>query len=88
MFLLFANEAYYASGGWGDFRGAFSSKEEAASAGRLLLGTTLKVGGPEDDIRVFIDWWHVVDLASNSIVAASRVQAYCGPEIDASILDT
>lgn len=32
MFLLFAYDTYYPSGGWNDFRGAFHTLEEAKAA--------------------------------------------------------
>ena len=85
MFALFANQYYYASGGWGDFRGTFASKDEAVQRGIGLLGSLLKVGthyddaDPEDDITIEIQWWHVVDLDKEIIVAGSRHQAHQHP---------
>lgn len=48
-YLLFYGDAYYPAGGWGDFRGAFDTIEEAHAA-------YMKAPGWKPD------WWHVVDL--------------------------
>ncbi len=52
MFLLFAGDNYYPSGGWSDFRGQYLTRELAEQAAS----------------SVRCDWWHVVDLSTLSEV--------------------
>lgn len=56
-FLLFGGDNYYPQGGWGDFKGSFTSGEaairEAANWGW--------------------DWWHVIDLMDGAVVTAKPV---------------
>lgn len=56
-FLLFAGEAYYPSGGWWDYQGAFGSLEEAKAA----IGKNERGEDP--------DWWHIIDANSKKCVA-------------------
>lgn len=53
MFLLFAGDSYYPSGGWDDFRGQYLTREQAERAAASIR----------------CDWWHVVDLSSLSQVS-------------------
>lgn len=52
-FLLFAGDAYYPRGGWGDFVGSFDTEVEA-------IAEAAKIGG---------DWYHVVDAEIGQEVA-------------------
>ncbi len=52
-FALFCGDACYPSGGWKDFNGTFSSKEEAIVAAAN---------------KSSCDWWQVVDLMTESII--------------------
>lgn len=52
-YLLFAGDQYYPCGGWNDFRGGFSSIEDARDATR------------DKDF----DWWHVIDIQTGQRVA-------------------
>lgn len=54
-YLLFAGGFYYPSGGWDDFRGSYSTPEEAKEVAESLT---------------YIDWWHVVDSETEEIVSA------------------
>lgn len=56
-FLLFAGDAYYPKGGWNDLKGAYETLDEAQVA--MLL------------INEKIDWAHIVDLKTNTIVAVN-----------------
>jgi len=51
-YLLFADDQYYPSGGWNDFKNSFHSLTEAT-------GVANKLGG---------DWWHIVGSATGRIV--------------------
>lgn len=46
MFLVFAGEDYYPSGGWNDFVGSYPTLHEAKEAA----------------VKQRRDWWHIVDL--------------------------
>ena len=48
VFLLFVGDNYYPSGGWADFKGAYSTVGEAL-AGRF-----------EFTANSTYDWWHIV----------------------------
>lgn len=63
-FLLFAGAHYYPSGGWGDFRGAFDTVEDAVHA--TLPNETLT--GLDYALQFRPDWWHVVDTTTGAIV--------------------
>lgn len=54
-FLLFAGAYYYPSGGWGDYRDAYSTLEAALEAAA----------------NTSCDWWHIVDVRSLAIVKES-----------------
>lgn len=54
-YLLVAMAGYYPRGGWGDFVGAFETKEEAEKEGQRQVA-----GG--------LDWFEVVDLERMEIV--------------------
>ena len=55
-FLLFANDVYYATGGWNDFRGAFETLDGARSF--------FETG----DCGHAFEWGHVVDTESLEVV--------------------
>jgi hypothetical protein len=56
-FLLFAGACKHPVGGWGDFRGAYDTMEDAISVGDALDK----------------DWYDVVDLRTHKIVATSEI---------------
>lgn len=53
MFLLFAGDQYYPSGGWGDFVAAFPTLNDAETAAATLRQR---------------QWMHIVDTATLDIV--------------------
>jgi len=57
MFLLFAGDNYYPSGGWSDFRGVYLSEVQALNATNTEEFTS----------RNF-DWWHIASLSTEAIV--------------------
>ena len=66
-FVLLGGENYYAAGGFNDFLSSHGTIEAAmAEASRL---SALPYG-------YSIEWWHVWDCSTNSVVAKSEVQAY------------
>jgi hypothetical protein len=83
MFLLFASpRAFYAAGGWHDFRGAFQTLNEAVQAGTALR---VKEEWMDDDDFTDakpVEWWHVVDLSTQQIVAASPQQPHGAPDLE------
>jgi len=71
MFLLFAGESFYASGGFNDFIDTFDSLEEAEAAGKLLQ----EKGRPTKyDTIERLDWFQVVN--QNEIVLKSECRPY------------
>jgi len=56
-FLLFAGETYYPLGGWGDFRGSFSEREDA-----LIVGRAFVAGSPHHR------WFHVASVKTGEEV--------------------
>jgi hypothetical protein len=56
--VLFAGDSYYPSGGWNDVIEKFESCDEAINA--------MRASNKE------FDWWHLVDLTTDSIVASGR----------------
>lgn len=66
-YLLFgSNNCYYAQGGGHDFLDASDNLEELCESNRL------KAKGSDSDI----EWWHIFDTESCSIVAGTDAQAY------------
>jgi len=53
LFLVFAGDNYYPSGGWDDFRSAHTTEEEANTA--------------RDTLAKIYDWTQVVDLAEELV---------------------
>ncbi len=61
MYLLFAGDNYYPSGGWGDLKGKFYSKEEALEF--------YKAGHRYGEEYVhYWDWYQIVDLESLEVI--------------------
>jgi hypothetical protein len=56
MYLLFAGEHHYPSGGWEDFRGAYAELADAVEAAASSA----------------CDWWHVADAATHVVVKSGR----------------
>ena len=77
-FVLLGGESYYAAGGFNDFR----------SSHVTLSGALAEAARLENSRRYgeAIDWWHVWDCVTKSIVAKSTSQAYgasdSGPTLD------
>lgn len=72
-FALFGGERHYASGGWGDFIGSYSSLGDAVVAGASLIGWyVVRPSDVEDQSETHIEWWHVADLESMETVASCR----------------
>jgi len=63
-FLVFAGDNYYPEGGWGDFRGAYATKENALAAA----------------LAAAVDWAHVADIGTGEIVITLRDQKVVAPE--------
>lgn len=63
-YLLFSGEFFYARGGWWDSMKGFDDLAEA-----------IKLANERVDERGH-EWWHVIDLTTNEIVAQSDRQAY------------
>lgn len=60
MFLIFAGDCYYPSGGWGDYVGSYATEQDARNA-------ITEQGIINDFNRYMIkeelyDWYHIVDL--------------------------
>jgi len=53
-FLVFAGDYYYPKGGWKDFKGAFSSYENALKC----------INKPELGFEDPYEWWHIIDETS------------------------
>jgi hypothetical protein len=65
--LLFAGEYYYATGGFNDFKGTFSSLEQAMSV----------VNAEAHNVRYDSwEWWHIIDSDTLGVVARSDYQAH------------
>jgi hypothetical protein len=54
-YLLFCSWYHYPQGGWGDFVGAFVSKDMASDEGRKMISSD----------QLNYDWYQVVDADSN-----------------------
>lgn len=81
-FLLFAGDEFYAQGGWHDFVHAFPTRDEAVATGKGIFNGLGDVRYPN---VMVIDWWHVVDVDLNRIVAHSDRQAHgAGDGFDAN----
>ena len=57
MFLVFAGDNYYPSGGWDDCKGSCGTLVEALRYAANLSS---------------IDWWHIVDTSTLEIVESGR----------------
>jgi hypothetical protein len=71
-FLLFAGDSYYPSGGWGDFQGAFATREEAVAEGERRINLRSgwqQLDGPHEDAR---DWYNVADALTLEQVAGGH----------------
>lgn len=62
---LFGGDVYYASGGMYDFRGTYATLEAAIEAGKHELDKILG-----------LDWFHVWDVETETIVARTERQAH------------
>lgn len=56
-YLVFGGSRYYPEGGWEDFKGSFDTVDECVKP------------TDEDGESFWIDWWHVVDSQTGSVVA-------------------
>jgi hypothetical protein len=63
-FLLFAGEHYYPNGGWGDFRGAYATVDEAR-AGILARQHADAAAG----LLSTYEWYEIVDVRTLTVVA-------------------
>lgn len=72
-YALFAGSTYYPSGGWNDWRGSFSTIEEALIAG---MDSVVHFGSG-------FDWWHIVDQEAGEIIRESKPQERHGRKKDA-----
>ena len=54
MFILFAGDQHYPCGGWNDYRGMFSTLDEAIVAGKQRLANGC-------------DWAHVVNYSTRAV---------------------
>lgn len=76
QYLLFCGESFYASGGWGDFKGSFATVDLARTKFTEILSEDDYVfGDPERDNEYY--WYHIIDSANGSI-AERRNGRYCG----------
>lgn len=76
-FALFGSRhRYYARGGWHDMLESFDTLSDAIAAGPKWKDR--KSWMDDDDFADAepIQWWHVIDLHTGSIVAGTTVQAY------------
>jgi len=71
-YAVFAGERYYASGGLNDLVDSFSSRELAEAFAESLLGERIDRRGYNETI----EWWHVADLETATIVAKSETDPY------------
>lgn len=71
-FLLFGGEQYDKAGGWADFLKSYSTKEEAVSAARSMIGEYVLTSRDVEEgcDGTHIEWWHVVDLSEQKTVAS------------------
>lgn len=76
-FVLLGGEDYYAAGGFNDFISSHDTLEDALKEARRLEGER-KIDS--------VEWWHVWDCSTNSVVAKSDHQAY-GASNDGPTLD-
>lgn len=70
-YALFAGQAYYPPGGMWDFKGLFTTKEEALKKGSELL--------IDSDAFYALDWFHVVDCNNMTVVYAEGSSLYGDP---------
>jgi flavin-binding protein dodecin len=79
-FILLGGDTHYAKGGFNDFISSHDSLDAAVAEARRR--ESLRSGSVSA-----IDWWHVWDCVTNSVVAKSESQAYGvsgdGPELPA-----
>jgi len=77
-FILLGGDTHYAAGGFNDFISSHDNLDAAVAEARR-----------RESLRSMsaIDWWHVWDCVTNSVVAKSESQAYGvsgdGPELPA-----
>ena len=79
MFALFGGEYCYAKGGWHDLLGTYASIAEACAAAPNFKVIEWWMDDEDRAVAETIDWWHVVDIATRKIVAASKTQAHGAP---------
>ena len=60
-YILFAGDWYYPAPGWHDMQKASDSRDDLAAQGRDMVSGEEYTNGQHQ-------WWHVVDLASGTIV--------------------
>jgi len=77
-FVLLGGECYYAAGGFNDFLSSHDTLEAALVEAKRRVDSAWS--------RESVDWWHVWDCGTNSVVAVSDYQAHGasdkGPTLD------
>lgn len=76
-FVLLGGEDYYATGGFNDFISSHDTLESALKEARF------RESAKRSDC---VEWWHIWDCGTNSVVAKSDHQAY-GASNDGPTLD-
>ncbi len=69
-YMLFAGSIYYASGGFNDYTGSYSSLEEA------ITEYTLRNKEEQGEVSNLWDWGQVVYLPTKQIVWESEIKPY------------
>ena len=67
-YLVFAGQHYYANNGWYDWRGSAATLEEAQ--------TLVDICRAYD--QGWLDWWQIVDLETETIIAKGRYKDWGG----------
>ena len=62
-YLLFAGHDEYRDGGWFDYKGSYSSVEEAVKRGQELIADK------DEDEQYHIHWWHVINIETKAMAA-------------------
>jgi 3-methyladenine DNA glycosylase AlkD len=73
-FVVFSGQRYYPRGGWEDAISFHSTLEEAVAAAEARNLVRDEDYGEPDGLETwetYADWWHVVDMRSQTVVAKS-----------------
>ncbi len=76
MYLLFAFETYYPSGGWGDFKGKFDTIDQAIEKAKTYKWDELNPQNNTENDEIFNGYWHIVDSNTLEIVKAGKYHFY------------